>query len=180
MSDPFDPYGDEEEITQPSHTLEPLDLDEQIEMLEAIEERLNAEEEENFTEITDLSNANVEIRPRVVDDIIINEDVHPYKTLERLVPLLERIVRTSGTTAQELQDARWGAIEVQAIKEVRMTLKEVIPLYDRMKQELDQEEEEWVDEILDFNVSYIAVTFGENEMSNYMEAFDKFVEEHGK
>ncbi len=100
-------------------------------------------------------------------------NLHPYEASKLIISTLHSIKKSADNYAN-LKNADWGRFSLAAVKEVRLALRDIMPVYEEMESRFNQKKEEWIDKLIDFNCEYVVANYGEHAMVDYMMELDKF------
>lgn len=98
---------------------------------------------------------------------------HPFKAMQTIVELLTNIVVKSNE-AFNSSSSEWAKMEVQALREIKSILKDLMPTYEEQTAKFEKREVKWADKQIDFNMNYIATEFGREHITPYVKALEIF------
>lgn len=100
---------------------------------------------------------------------------HPFFQMQALIDRLDRIITQSNFMMDDdVKGDKWANVQVNAIKETRMAIQNLMPKWEEMQERVISEREEWVDHLMDFTLDYISENLGEDMIEDFMLQWQKW------
>jgi len=118
--------------------------------------------------------ASVQIRNRVDAGTVFTEEErqHPFFMLRGIMRSLEHLI-TQARIPANAQDNDWIATELNSLKEMRMIMRDLLPVYEKYQSELVKSEENWTNNLVDFTFNWIVTKFGAEVAKEYLESIEE-------
>lgn len=108
-----------------------------------------------------------------------NERQHPFLMLQGIMRSLEALV-TQARIPANAQDSDWVETELKSLKEMRMIMKDLMPVYEKYQTQLSLHEENWINNLVDFTFNWIYHQLGEEIAKQYMDAISELNEQEAE
>lgn len=117
--------------------------------------------------------ASVQIRNRMDEGSVFTDDErsHPFFMLRGIMRSLEHLITQSRIPANA-QDTDWVQTELNSLKEMRMIMRDLLPVYEKYQTQLDENEEDWINNLVDFTFNWIINKFDEETAKEYLKAVE--------
>lgn len=118
--------------------------------------------------------ASAQIRNRMDEGTVFSDEErsHPFFMLRGIMRSLEHLI-TQARIPANAQDTDWINTELNSLKEMRMIMRDLLPVYEKYQTQLDQTEENWVNNIVDFTFNWIINKFDEETAKEYISAVEE-------
>lgn len=118
--------------------------------------------------------ASAQIRNRMDEGTVFSDEErsHPFFMLRGIMRSLEHLI-TQARIPANAQDTDWINTELNSLKEMRMIMRDLLPVYEKYQTQLDQTEENWVNNIVDFTFNWIINNFDEETAKEYISAVEE-------
>lgn len=118
--------------------------------------------------------ASAQIRNRMDAGTVFSDEErsHPFFMLRGIMRSLEHLI-TQARIPANAQDTDWINTELNSLKEMRMIMRDLLPVYEKYQTQLDQTEENWVNNIVDFTFNWIINKFDEETAKEYISAVEE-------
>ena len=118
--------------------------------------------------------ASAQIRNRMDAGTVFSDEErsHPFFMLRGIMRSLEHLI-TQARIPANAQDTDWINTELNSLKEMRMIMRDLLPVYEKYQNQLDQTEENWVNNIVDFTFNWIINKFDEETAKEYISAVEE-------
>jgi len=154
---------------------QPLTKEEALALIEGIEEDILEGDIDEGEEVSDEEETGVATGFDFGGNLDDIETLHPFEAMKTIMGTLRAIKRTADIYSDQ-KNADWGRISLSAVKEIRLAMRDILPVWEEMENRFNQKKEGWIDKLIDFNCEYLVSNYGQHAMVDYMNELNEFRE----